>query len=90
MYTLEAKVVRGSVDVESIKPISKTEIWHMRLDHVSERGLVKLRKQNLLGSDVVEKLEFYEHCVFGKACRLNFNKVKQRKHGSLDYIHADL
>ena len=60
------------------------------MDHVSERGLVELGKQNLLGGDKVEKLNFSEPCVLGKSCRVKFNKGKQRTHGSLDYIHADL
>src|SRR3954471_23054695 len=90
LYTLEAEVVSGSTNVASTKPLSKTEIWHMRLGHVSERGLVELGKQNLLGGDKIEKLKFCEPCVFGKSCRVKFNKGKQRTHGSLDYIHADL
>ena len=90
LYTLVAEVVSGSTNVASTKPLSKTEIWHMRLGHVSERGLVELGKQNLLGGDKVEKLKFCEPCVLGKSCRVKFNKGKQRTHGSLDYIHADL
>src|SRR3954471_14389874 len=62
----------------------------MRLGHVNERGLVELGKQNLLGGDKVEKLKFCEPCVFEKYCRVKFNKGKQRTHGSLDYIHADI
>src|SRR3954462_15817515 len=70
LYTLEAEVVSGSTNVASTKPLSKTEIWHMRLGHVSERGLVELGKQNLLGGDKVEKLKFCEPCVLGKSCRV--------------------
>src|SRR3954470_16357279 len=90
LYTLEAEVVSGSTNVASTKPLSKTEIWHMRLGHVSERGLVELGKQNLLGGDKVKKLQFCELCVLGKSYRVKFNKGKQRTHGSLDYIHVDL
>src|SRR4051812_29728782 len=90
LYTLEVEVINGSTNVESTKPLSKTEIWHMRLDHVSERGLVKLGKQNLLGGDKVEKLKICEPYLLGKSCRVKFNKGIQRTHGSLDYIHADL
>ena len=90
MYILEAEVVSGSADVASKKPLSKIEIWHMRLGHASERGLVELGKQNLLGGDKVEKLKFCEPRVLGKSYRVKLNKGKQRTHGSLDYIHDDL
>ncbi|XP_050902779.1 uncharacterized protein LOC127115231 [Lathyrus oleraceus] len=33
LYTLEAEFVCGCADVASMKPLSKKEIWHMRLDH---------------------------------------------------------
>lgn len=52
----------------------------MRLCHFSERGLVRLGK-NMLGGVMVQKLEFYEPYVFGKACKVNFNKGKKRTHG---------
>ena len=77
LYTLVAEVVSGSTNVASTKPLSKTEIWHMRLGHVSERGLVELGKQNFLGGDKVEKLKFCEPCVLGKSCRVKFNKGKK-------------
>lgn len=67
LYSLDDAVVSGSVDFASMKPMSKTELWHMRLGHVSEKGLVELGKQNLLGGDKVEKLKFYETYVFGKS-----------------------
>ena len=76
LYTLEAEVASGSVDAASTKPLSNTEIWHMRLGHVSERGMVELRKQNLLGGDKVENMKFCEPCVLGKSCRLKLNKGK--------------
>src|ERR1044072_4008907 len=60
LYTLEAEVVSGLTNVTSTKPLSKTEIWHMRLGHISEKGLVELGKQNLLGGDKFEKLIFCE------------------------------
>ncbi|XP_050888302.1 uncharacterized mitochondrial protein AtMg00300-like [Lathyrus oleraceus] len=90
LYTLEAEVVSGYTDVASMKPLSKTKVWHMISGHVSERGLVELGNQNLLGGDKVEKLKFCELCVLGKSCRVKFNRGKQRTYGSLDYIHVDL
>lgn len=74
----------------STKPNSKIELWHKRVSHVSERGLVELSKQNMIYGNKVEELEFCEPRVFGKSCRVKFKKGKQITHGSIDYIHADL
>ena len=76
--------------MSSKKHVSKTELWHKRLGHVNERGLVELSKENLLCGDKVKKLDFCKPCVYGKSCRVKFNKGKQRTYRSLDYIHADL
>lgn len=40
LYTLKYKVISGSAYVGSTKPVSEIELWHKRLVHVSERGLV--------------------------------------------------
>lgn len=90
MYTLKDEVRSGSINVASTKPMSKTEPFHKRLGHVSEKGFVKLSKQNMLLGDKVEKLEFCEPCVFAKSCRVEFNKGKHRTHESLNYTHDDL
>lgn len=39
----------------------KVKLWHLRLKYISERGLVELGKQNLLGGDRLEELESYNH-----------------------------
>ena len=72
LYSFIGEVVMGSTTVVSVKRLSKTELWHRRLGHMSERGLIELGKQNLLCGDKVEKLDFCEHCVYGKACRVKF------------------
>ncbi|KAK3028877.1 hypothetical protein RJ639_038562, partial [Escallonia herrerae] len=46
-----------------------TKLWHMRLGHISEKGIDVLSKQGLLGSKQIGKLDFCEHCVFEKQCR---------------------
>ena len=38
----------------------------------------------------MEKLNFCEHCVYGKACRAKFGVGQQRTKGTLDLMHADL
>ncbi|KAK2994054.1 hypothetical protein RJ640_010683 [Escallonia rubra] len=52
-----------------------TKLWHMHLGHMSERGMDVLSKQGLLGSKKTGKLDFCEHCVFGKQCRVKFSQA---------------
>lgn len=47
-------------------------LWHNRLDHMSEKGLVILQKQSLLFRMKQCKLKFCDHCVFGKQTRATF------------------
>ncbi|KAK2992378.1 hypothetical protein RJ640_018297 [Escallonia rubra] len=61
----------SSFDIDS----DTTKLWHMRLGHMSERGMDVLSKQGLLGSKKIRKLDFYEHCVFGKQCRVKFSRL---------------
>ncbi|KAH9752645.1 hypothetical protein KPL71_014775 [Citrus sinensis] len=68
----------------------KTKLWHMRLAHISERGLKELSNQGLLGDDKVTSLKFCEKCVFGKATRLKFSLGRKETKQTLDYIHSNL
>lgn len=68
----------------------KTKLWHIRLGHMSERGLKELEKQRLFGHDNISKLEFCEMCIFGKATRQKFNPGKHETKQTLDYVHSDI
>nr|KYP49125.1 Retrovirus-related Pol polyprotein from transposon TNT 1-94 [Cajanus cajan] len=46
--------------------VDNTKLWHCRLGHMSERGLVVLSKQGLLSGAMTGKLKFCESCVMGK------------------------
>ncbi|KAK3000208.1 hypothetical protein RJ639_022739 [Escallonia herrerae] len=50
-----------------------TKLWHMRLGHMSEKGMDMLSKQGLLGSKRNMNAGFCEHCVFGKQYRMKFS-----------------
>ena len=62
----------------------------MRLGHMSERGLTILSKRDFLDGQKTEKLDFCEHCVFGKQCRVKFSIDVRRTKCTLDYIHSYL
>ncbi|CAD6257107.1 unnamed protein product [Miscanthus lutarioriparius] len=69
---------------------SKTNLWHMRLGHMSHHGMAELMKRNLLDGCTSSKIKFCEHCIFGKHKRVHFNTSVHTTKGTLDYVHADL
>jgi 5'-3' exoribonuclease 2 len=69
---------------------SKTNLWHMRLRHMSHHSMTDLMKRNLLKDCTSSKINFCEHCIFGKHKRVQFNTFIHTSKGTLDYVHADL
>ncbi|TXG74051.1 hypothetical protein EZV62_002630 [Acer yangbiense] len=72
----EGYEMTGSAAVSSPMIDDKTSLWHRRLAHVSEKGLMELSKQGLLCGDKLDKLSFCEHCVYGKMSIVKFNVGK--------------
>lgn len=68
LYLLDDSTVLGVVTVSSSVDTDSntTRVWHMRLGHMSERGLSVLSKQGLLSGECIRKLDFCEFCVLGK------------------------
>lgn len=90
LYVLKGQVEAGEAEVVSESKKAKATLWHRRLGHVSERGLCKLSKQGLLCGDQVTKLDFREHCIYGKSQRLKFGRGIHCTKATLDHIHLDL
>ncbi|TXG54059.1 hypothetical protein EZV62_019315 [Acer yangbiense] len=65
-------------------------LWHMRLGHMSERGVLELSKRDLLNEDQVSKLVFCENCVLGKQHRISFSTAQHTSKQILEYVHSDL
>ncbi|GMI83155.1 hypothetical protein HRI_001984800 [Hibiscus trionum] len=61
---LGSTVVGGAHYVESYD--DNTKLWHKRIGHLSERGMVELHKRNLLHGVKSCELDFCEFCVLGK------------------------
>ncbi|TXG73297.1 hypothetical protein EZV62_001876 [Acer yangbiense] len=72
------------------KNSDKGVLWHMRLGHMSERGLCELSKKHLLGGDQVTKLDFYENCVLGKQHKLSFTTAQHNTKEVTEYAHSNL
>lgn len=90
LYHLRGTTVTGNSNVTSSSSSDSTNLWHMRLGHMSELGLTILSKKGLLDDKCVDKLKFCEHCIFGKHKRVKFNTSVHTTKGILDYVHADL
>lgn len=65
LYILDGSIIIGHVFVASQNLIDKYKLWHLRLRSVSERCLFELVKQGLLGSQKLNKLEFYDNRILG-------------------------
>ncbi|RDX69165.1 putative mitochondrial protein, partial [Mucuna pruriens] len=63
----------------------KTRLWR-----VSEKVLPELAKQNLLNGDKMEKLEFCDHCILGKARRVSLEIHLHTISKPFEHDHSDL
>ena len=91
LYILDGTTAAGVAAVGTVSTdADETRLWHMRLGHMSEKGMTLLSKQGRLGSVGTSKLSFCDHCVLGKQKRVSFSTAQHRTQGVLDYIHSDL
>ena len=92
IYKLEGSTVIGGAAVATphAPTTDDTLLWHLRLGHMSETGMLKLQARGLLHGVRSCKLEFCKYCVKGKQCRVTFKTAKHDTEGVIDYIHADV
>ena len=92
LYILQGTTVTGDgvVSSKSMTYGDVTMLWHMRLRHMSEKGMIELSRRGLLDRHNTSKLEFCEHCVFKKQRQVKFSKGIHNTKGTLDYLHSDL
>jgi hypothetical protein len=89
IYELLGSTVVGEIaSVES--EYDSTVLWHMRLGHMNERGMLELYKKNLLKGVKTCKLDLYKFCVLGKQNRVQFKTTTYKTKGTLDYVHSDV
>ena len=65
-------------------------MWHLKLGHMSERGLKILSNRKLLPGLKSISLSFCEHCVTSKQHRLKFSRSDAKSKCILDLIHSDV
>ncbi|KAG8501778.1 hypothetical protein CXB51_004763 [Gossypium anomalum] len=92
LYVLQGSTVTGDAAIasSSLSDDDITKLWHMRLGHISENDMTELSKRGLLDRQRICKLNFCEHCVFGKQKRVRFTREIHNTKGTLEYIHSDL
>ncbi|KAG8472328.1 hypothetical protein CXB51_035360 [Gossypium anomalum] len=92
LYVLQGSTVTGDAAVasSSLPDDNITKLWHMRLGHMSENDMTELSKRGLLDGQGICKLNFCEHCIFGKQKRVRFTREIHNTKGTLEYIHSDL
>ncbi|XP_073153484.1 uncharacterized protein [Henckelia pumila] len=73
LYVLQGDTIIGST-TSIQEQQDRTKLWHLRLGHVSEKGLHELSKQGLLGGDKIESLELCDSCALGKSKRVSFGQ----------------
>ncbi|KAG8494159.1 hypothetical protein CXB51_011863 [Gossypium anomalum] len=93
-YTAESggSTVTGDAAVasSSLSDDDITKLWYMHLGHMSENNMAELSKRGLIDGQGICKLNFCEHCVFGKQKRVRFTRGIHNMKGTLEYIHSDL
>lgn len=62
LYTLEGETLNGLLNATENNQ-NDSMLWHLRLAHISNRGLQELYKQGLLGNNPIDQLDFCEDCV---------------------------
>ena len=62
----------------------------MHLRHMSENGMTEFSRRGLLDGHETCKLQFCEHCIFGKQKRVRFSLGIHKSKGSLDYLQTNL
>ncbi|CAL8167282.1 unnamed protein product [Prunus armeniaca] len=93
LYKLIGTTIVGGVAVSINQGIEdKTELYHHRLGHISQKGLQELHKQGLLEGMSSCKMDFCEYCVLGKQRNVSFtsSSADNRSKEQLSYIHSDV
>ena len=87
LYRLQAKLCKEDVNVADD---SSSDLWHIRLGHLSEKGLSVLAKKHSLPVKGTT-LNTCTHCFVGKHARVSFhNSGPHRRSHVLDLVHTDV
>ena len=84
IYYLNGTIIIGHVAVASSKEQDILKLWHMRLGHAGEKALQTLVNRGVLKDATPGKIDFCEHCIFGKQkCEVWYNYTPNKRHFGL-------
>ncbi|WKA08799.1 hypothetical protein VitviT2T_026489 [Vitis vinifera] len=82
LYFMQARVIDSSIN--AVDDDSTFELWHNRLGHMSEKGLMILAKKNLLSGMKKGSLKRCAHCLAGKQTRVAFKTLHHTRKPEFD------
>ena len=89
LYVMQARVIDSNIN--AVDDDSTVDLWHNRLYHMSEKGLMILAKKNLLSGMKKGSLKRCAHCLAGKQTRVAFKKHRHtKKPCMLDLVYSDV
>ena len=83
-------VISATVASTSKSILEATRLWYMQLRHYEWERVWQFWANEVCLVDKMGELDFCEHYVFKKQCRVKFIAIAHRTKVTLDYIHLDL
>ena len=90
LYSMIGSVIVGDASTTATEKGDTTKLWHMRLGHMSEKGLQVLHGKGVLPGIKSCKLDIFEFCIMGRQRRASFSTSKSKTMEMLDLIHTDV
>ena len=89
LYKMKESIIVGDASAGTQKE-NTIRFWHMRLSHMSKRGLQILHKKSALPGIKYCKLDHYKFCIMSRQRRVVFSTSQHKTKGLLDLIHTNV
>lgn len=73
LYTLIGRTIAREASLVQNHKLDKIKLWHLRLRHIGQKGLIELQNEGL-EKEKLGELPFYKDCVFGKATKVSLKR----------------
>lgn len=91
LYILNAEQIIGSTFPTISNPKDKSQLWHQRMGHISDKSLQLLKVHDgVFGNDFITKISFVWNCILDKYFRLHFLPGVYKSVNILEYLHVNL
>lgn len=82
IFFMQGSAIVGDIETTSDKLLGEisnsSKLWHIRVDHISEKTIIRSSKERFVERCSICKLEFCEDYVLGKNTNVKFVKGKSR------------